>query len=56
MNIEILFRDGTKLKLVGYNIVDKLTNETFFTLEKNLTKEMITINRNNMSYIHTKEE
>jgi hypothetical protein len=54
MNIEILFRDGTKLKLVGYSMVDETS--TSIVYRKSDGKESVIGYKENISYIHTKEE
>lgn len=52
MNIEILFRDGTKLKLDGYEVY-KEEGATLILLKKE-TGEVVTVFKNNVSYMYAK--
>jgi hypothetical protein len=50
MNIEILFRDGTKLKLVGYEVASETNTQV--TYIKKETGEAVVAFYANISYIH----
>jgi hypothetical protein len=50
MNIEILFRDGTKLKLVGYEVASETNTQV--TYLKKETGEVVIAFYANVSYIY----